>query len=74
MHLHIAMDSKATQWFYKVGEDHIASPLFSMKLQVYSELLPTSVICRRDFVLEKAETEMGRNPVIFHMVFIFHFI
>lgn len=63
------MVSKATQWFYK----DIASPLFSMKLKVYSELLPTSVICQHDFVLQKAESEMGGNPVIFHMVFIFHF-
>lgn len=63
------MVSKATQWFYK----DTASPLFSMKLQVYSELLPTSVICQRDFVLQKAESEMGGNPVIFYVAFIFHF-
>lgn len=69
MHLLTAMVSKATQSFYK----DTASPLFSMKLQVYSELLPTSVICQRDFVLQKAESEMGGNPVIFYVVFIFHF-
>lgn len=74
MHLHIVMGSKATQWSYEVREDNIASPLFSVKLQMHSKLLPTSVICQHDFVLQKAETEMGRNTVIFHMVFILLFI
>lgn len=73
MHLHIAMVSKATQWFYKLREDNIASPLFSMKLQIHSELWQISVICWHDFVLQKAETEMGRNLVIFQMVFTFLF-
>lgn len=67
------MVSSATQWFYEVGEDNIISPLFSSKLQIYSELFPTSIICQRGFVLQKAETEMGRNPVTVHVLFIFHF-
>lgn len=66
------MISKATQWFYKVGEDHIGSSLSSIKPQVYSEHLLTSVICQRDFILKKAETE--GNQMTFHMTFIFHFI